>query len=82
MHKRFHDPVYSSVMRPRRERYSFRNISIVGMIVAVGVLVLLKTMGVGKSMMRISDLASNTIVMIGAIIVAGIIGVIEWRKSK
>lgn len=56
--------------------------SVIGVICAVGLLVLLKMLGVGSSMMRISDPVSNKIVWIGAIIIALAFGIAQLRKNR
>ena len=56
--------------------------SIIGVICAVGLLVLLKMLGVGSSMIRISDPVSNNIIWIGAIILVLIFGIAQLRKNR
>jgi len=56
--------------------------SLVGVICVIGLLVLLKALGVGSSMMRISDPLSNKIILIGAVILALVFGTAQLRKNK
>ncbi len=56
--------------------------SVIAVICAVGLLVLLKMLGVGSSMIRISDPLSNNIVLIGAIILALVFGIAQLRKKR
>lgn len=56
--------------------------SIIGVICVVGLLILLKMLGVGSSMMRISDPLSNKIILIGAGILALLYGITQLRKNK
>ncbi len=59
-----------------------KNTSVIGVVVAVGILILLKVLGVGSSMMRISDPLSNNIILIGAVIAAVIFGVVQLKKNN
>lgn len=48
----------------------------------IGLLIFLKVIGVGNSMMRISDPLTNKIVIIGAIILAILYGLNQLKQSK
>lgn len=52
-----------------------KKVSLVGVILAIGLLISLKLIGVGNSMLRISDPLTNTIVIIAFIIFVLIYGV-------
>jgi hypothetical protein len=56
--------------------------SVIGVICAVGLLVLLKIIGVGSSMMRINNPLSNKIVLIGAITLALVFGIAKLKKNR
>lgn len=51
-------------------------------IAVVGLLVVLKMLGVGSSMMRISDPVSNKIVITLAVVAALVIGITQFRKKR
>lgn len=59
-----------------------KNTSVIGIVCGVGLLIMLKMLGVGSSMIRISEPLSNRIIFIGAIIAAIIIGIVQFRKNR
>lgn len=55
--------------------------TMISVIAVVGLLVVLKMLGVGSSMIRISDPVSNKIVIILAVVVALVFGINQLKKK-
>ncbi len=54
---------------------------VVTVIAVIGVLILLKMLGVGGSMIRISDPVSNKIVIVLAVVGALVFGIVQLKKK-